>query len=461
MTFLALKRLNIEEAINLFFWYFYLVLLVFIAFVSGPYKSDSWLMVSVGVYVYTAAYMFFCLCSQTGNLFALRHAKGLTVLLLFALLWLVLQLWLPRQLFLEGYVFGQHISPDWFELTLPLTVVPERTKWVLLSNVMVFILFVLTLNLITHRRRVKEFVWVLLIVGLIHAMLGIFAKYSGVYFVDKANLDGHFEVARGWFINRNHFAAFVSLCLLSALAMQFKRIMTMRPGSGLNFFLKQIIKVSTFAFILGAVALFLSESRGAFLAFFASFILCVGLLLRNEIFRIQRWHFLFFVVFALVSLSLFFGDGMVDRFKNDALNIGERQTQWLITWQAIKQQFWFGYGAGSYELVFQTFREYADLRAAVYDQAHNDYLHIFLEQGLIGLLLWLGFIAFVIRDILLNYRQSKSTLISSTLLAGLIVITAILVQSLVDYPLQIMSIRCYFFVIVALLIAVPHIKHER
>ena len=243
--------------------------------------------------------------------------------------------------------------------------------------------------------------------------------------------------------------------------MQFKRIMTMRPGSGLNFFLKQIIKVSTFAFILVAVALFLSESRGAFLAFFASFILCVGLLLRNEMFRIQRWYFLFFVVFALVSLSLFFGDGMVDRFKNDALNIGERQTQWLITWQAIKQQFWFGYGAGSYELVFQTFREYADLRAAVYDQAHNDYLHIFLEQGLIGLLLWLGFIAFVIRYIVLNYLQSKSTLISSTLLAGLIVITAILVQSLVDYPLQIMSIRCYFFVIVALLIAVPHIKHER
>ena len=461
MIFSGLKSVNTEEVINLFFWYAYLVLLVLIAFVSGSYKSDYWLMVSVGIYAYAAVYMIFCLCFERINFAALRNAKTIMILLLLALLWLALQLLLPRQLFFEDYIFGQHFRPDWFELTLPLSVAAERTQWMLLSNVMVFVLFILSLNLLSHRQRVKELLWVLLAVGFLHAMLGIFAKYSGVYFVDKASLDGHFDAARGWFVNRNHFAAFVSLCLLSAIAMQCKRAMAKGVKNDLQFFLKQIIKISTFAFTLGVVALFLSESRGAFLAFFASFFLCVGLLMRHEIFRAQRCYFLFAIVFVLVGLSLFFGDGMVDRFKNDALNIGERQTQWLITWQAIKQQFWLGYGGGSYELVFQTFREYAGLRAAVYDQAHNDYLHIFLEQGLIGLLLWLGFIAFVIRHILLNYQQSKSTLTSSILLAGLIVITAILIQSLVDYPLQIMSIRCYFFVIVALLIAVPHIKHER
>jgi len=461
VTPLFLKKPTVVCGLDYFFWYGYLALLILISFLSDSYKSDYWLIMSTVIYGYAAAYLAFRVSYKRINFSTVRNAKGAIILLLLMLLWLSLQLVLPWQSSFGDYVLGQGYRPAWLQSTSLLSVVPERTKWLLLRDLMVFTLFLISLSLLDQRRRVKELIWVLLAVGCVHALLGIFAKYSGIYFVDKVSLDGHFDAARGWFVNRNHFAAFVSLCLISAISMQVKLLMVNRFEYWHDFFLNYILMVSLLAFVFGVGAIFLSESRGAFLALIASMLMCIGLLMRKGKFNIRRRYIIPCIIFVVIGLSVFLGEGMVERFSNNALNIGERQVQWGVTWQAIQSQFWFGYGAGSYELVFQSFREYADLRIVVYDQAHNDYLHVFLEQGFVGLLLWLGFIAYITKYVVSKYWKSKSTLVSSTLLSGVIVLTAILIQSLVDYPLQILSIRCYFFVIVALLLAAPHIKHKR
>lgn len=450
----------IKSSVRNSFWYGYLIILIAASFINGGYNSKYWLLFSAVLYAFIAGLLVFGSGLNVFKLNRLLTNKYPVLLLLMALSWLILQLVLPMQSSFNDYLFGADYRPSWLVLNTSLSLTPERTKWLLLSNIMTFSLFVLSLCLLDSRRRVKELVFVIFMVGIVHATLGIFAKFSGLFFVDKVSLDGHFDAARGVFVNRNHFAAFVSLCLIAPLAMQFKLLMMKHSLSWLDSVFRQFIKASFCVLLIGIVALFLSESRGALLAFLLSTFLCSCVFFRGQKDIIPRRYFLLSVALIVIAVSFFMGDGMISRFSDNGLHLGERQTQWAITWQAIKNQFWFGYGGGSYQLVFQTMREYAELRQVIYDQAHNDYLHIWLEQGFVGLALWLGFIAFVFQSVVCSYWHSKSTLVASVLLAGLIVMVAILVQSMVDYPLQIMTIRCYFFVIVALLLSVPNIKHN-
>ena len=143
--------------------------------------------------------------------------------------------------------------------------------------------------------------------------------------------------------------------------------------------------------------------------------------------------------------------------------LGERTSQWQITLQAIGSAPITGYGAGSYAQVFQSVRGLEDLRQVVYNQAHNQYLHLWLEQGLIGLLLWLSLAWLALKSAHKFILRSKSTLEKSVLIAAFVVILSGLIQALVDFNLQITSIQLYFFLWMALIYVTPdlHSRHSR
>ncbi len=111
--------------------------------------------------------------------------------------------------------------------------------------------------------------------------------------------------------------------------------------------------------------------------------------------------------------------------------------------------------------MFQVFRGYQDFRQVLYNQAHNDYLHIWLEQGLLGLVLWLSLIVVILRSAYRSMNNTVSTLTQATMVSVLLVMFAALAQSIVDFNLQILNIRYYFFVIMSLAFSVPAISRYR
>jgi len=157
---------------------------------------------------------------------------------------------------------------------------------------------------------------------------------------------------------------------------------------------------------------------------------------------------------------LYFGKDLLLRFSTDAL-LGERLSQWTLTWQAIEQAWLLGYGGNSYADVFQIFRGDQDFRQVVFNQAHNDYLHIWLEQGLVGLALWLGLLSIALRAAFRGFTNSASQLSRAVLISVAVVLIAALAQSAVDFNLQILNIRVYFFVIMSLVFSVPAIRHKK
>lgn len=447
-------------------WYAYLCLLVWAGFSARAFDTTAWLNFSVVLYLLCASISLRTAFGGRANLVSLYKARVLLLIFCLVLLILFLQTVLPISTFLHDLLLldEHNAPPPWFSARSTWSVVPAETRWLLLSELMMFAVLVVSIVLIDSRRRTKQLLFILMLMGLVHASAGIVAKYAGFYLVDKAHLDGHFSAARGWFINRNHFGAFVSLSLAGALALQLKSIGEHQHLRFTRMLVSQILSFRMLyltALLVSLMAIVLSQSRGAFLALLTAALICLPMLGKKVLpASYQRRILAIGSIFTLLLL-VYFGQDLLDRFTSDTISIGERSVQWSVTWSAIKEELLLGYGGNSYATVFQTVREYSDVRQLVYDQSHNDYLHIWLEQGLLGLILWLMIIVVTLRQALHACWHTRSLLVRSTSLASIVVIVAALLQSFVDFNLQIINIRYYFFVIMALVFSISSINHRK
>jgi len=444
-------------------WLAYLAFVAVISFLNEPYLSAQWLTISAGFYGFVTVYCLTLMLGGQCNAKALRDARYVIGFCVASLLWLWLQSVLQINNHLHERVFSDVDILKWFDPDLVWSVAPERTRWLLLSHLFVLSLFTVSLSLINSRRRVKQLLVLFIVVGAIHALVGVFAKYANLQLVALRQIDGHYDVARAWFVNRNHFASFICLCLMGGLSYQLKELISIGSGRFAAQLLDQLMSPRVFILVsvlLSLSAIILSQSRAGFLSIVFSASISIFLFRPAFGATLPRRSLMLIGGIAVAGLLAYFGDTLIARVYQDSFSSGERLDQWLITWQAIKQEFFLGYGGGSYAIVFQVFREYTDLRQVIYDQAHNDYLHIWLEQGLIGLLFWFGFLYLAVNRALLSIKNHPSRFVVSLSYAGLIVIVAALLQALVGYNLQIINIRSYFFVIIALLFAAPKIKHK-
>ena len=470
-----MKRLSLSHKdgirmLDALIWYGYLCILLVISFVNDFYSSRVWLLVSAATYLLSGLLAVSMMNGGRFNWVGLAHAKYAVVILCAMLLLLVLQIFIPMERHTDILLFNNLLfdgpAPSWFEPHSVWSIVPDKTRWLLNSEVLVFTLFSLSVALVCSRQRLKQLLLILLFVGLTHSLVGVFAKYGGIALVETKQLDGHFSAARAWFINRNHFAAFIGLCMTGALAFQLKFLMSQKNKNFVSALFQQAISYRVFYLLgltTGVIAIILSQSRAGFLAFFFSLLLVLLIVSKRGLVQdlISGWRKYLIPVAIVTSVAMFyFGGELLQRFAFDSL-LGERLDQWSLTWAAIEQSWLLGYGGNSYADVFQVHRGYLDFRQVVFNQSHNDYLHIWLEQGLLGLVLWLGLLTAIVRAAFNSISSSSSTLVVAVLISTLVAMTAALAQSFVDFNLQIVNIRVYFFVIMSLVFSAPTIVQRK
>lgn len=452
--------------IDSLFWYAYLGLLVVISLLSVRYGNRDWLQLASLFYFFCAFYLVLILAGAQYNKQALYAARLPIAIFAIMLAWMLIQCIAPiSSHYFFTTIFNVAAKPDWFSPEYYLSVDPWRSQWILFSNLFVFCGFCLTLAMTTSRKRVKQLLVAIILIGLLHAFIGLYAKFDNLILVDKKAVDGHFDAARGLFVNRNHYASFISLTLFGALSYFLKGLMQEEHDRkptliALDLLLSPNVVYIT-ATVVGLIALILSESRAGLFGLTGAFIVIVTFAaLYDE--RVSRKGMIFVVIFLLlVCLYLIFGQNIMTRLSEQGFSLGERLIQWQITWQAILDAPLLGYGAGSYATVFQAYREHIELRQVIFDQAHNEYLQLWLEQGLFGLFLFVMLMAVVINHMLKTFIKSPSRLMKALMISGLIVIIASLLQSAVDFNLQIINIRCFFFVIIALMYVAVSFSSKR
>jgi O-antigen ligase len=263
----------------------------------------------------------------------------------------------------------------------------------------------------------------------------------------------------GPFVNRNHFAGWMVMALPLVIGYSCAVVYTSRrPATqDLPAWMRWMTTVEGSRFLLVAfvvvalgMALALTGSRSGIASFAVATAVFGAFLLTRRAARRARVFAGVYLAVLLVSAVAWAGvDHAVDRFGRASSDAGGRLTAWSDTVGIIRDFPVFGTGIGTYEramLLYQTTG-----RDVMYANAHNDYLQIAAEGGLIVVipaLAAIGLVAFIVRRRLTSGDDAPLTYWTRVgAVAGLAGIAA---QSLVEFSLQMPGNRVLFVVLLAL-----------
>ena len=329
---------------------------------------------------------------------------------------------------------------------------PNSTRLVLVQLATLLIYFAATLVFIDTPHRLQVLVRTIMIFGFLLALFGLtqsFTSPTKVYWMRELNQ----STAFGPFINRHHFAGYMELTIALPLGLLFAGAVDKE---------KRII----FLFIAGimGVALVMTASRGGIISLVAEilFLVIVTGIWRSSSERRRRRSgrlkrlagrlgmagvLLFGLFLGVVLLG---GEFSINRFI-DSVNTDDPTTGrahfWAVTLDIIKAHPYVGVGLGAFGVIYTRY----DTRSGLYrlEQAHNDYLQVLSDGGIVGAVLALSFV------VLLFYKaiqraKSRDDFRRGVALASLSGCFAVLVHSFFDFTLHTTSNALLFLVLAAL-----------
>ncbi|MCB1877507.1 MAG: O-antigen ligase family protein [Chromatiales bacterium] len=435
----------------------FFALLALLAWAPVPLGSNrtwAWALLACGVFLLLA-------------LFFLRHgavpppvaARWPLTLLLIWLAWLacyllplplgVIDLVSPATAMVYRYALGSSPS-SWH--TLSLDPGASLDAWLRSAcYVGIFYLLVVQLN---RRERRRGLAVALVAVGGLEAVLGLADFFTGNIHTFVPKPAWRVDLS-GSFVNRNHFAGFMELALPMTVALLFAKSEFGRDHSGWKAAIRTLSRflLGTGALWVGlllimATALILSGSRGGVFALVLAFALGFFLLImRGGEHRELRW--LPVLLAVAVGALLWTGSGPLGKKLSEIGLENNRDLIRQVSWNIVKDYPLIGTGPGSFRSVFPLYKD-RELGARFYDHAHNDYLEVWVEQGIVGLGLLTAAVGSLLLAMVRGLRHRRDPLYRSLLFGSLVACLSLSAHALVDFNWQIPANAAWFFALLAL-----------
>ena len=342
----------------------------------------------------------------------------------------------------------------------PLSVAPVRslsldpyaTRFALVQVASLAVYFAAALTFVDSPRRLRLVVRTVIVFGFLLALFGMmqaFVNPTQIYWLRQPR----HAIPFGPFINRHHFAAYMELALALPLGLLFAGAVE-RERRILYGFMAAMM----------ALALVMTNSRGGIISLAAEVVLLAALagFLRRRGGReetaarrvgalLARVGLGFALVAALLAGALMFGgeeslSRLVGSVNADDPTTG-RMHFWRGTVEIIRRHPLLGAGLGAFGAAYTRYDTSSG--AMRLEQAHNDYLQVLSDAGVVGGVLGLFFVVTL-------FRQGAARLsspdrfrrgVAAGALAGCF---AVLVHSLFDFSLHMTSNALLFLVLAAL-----------
>ena len=329
---------------------------------------------------------------------------------------------------------------------------PNSTKLVIVQLSTLSVYFAATLVFVDTPHRLHVMVRTIMIFGFLLAIFGLTQS-----FISPTKVYGMRELSQstafGPFINRHHFAGYMELTISLPLGL-------LLAGS----IDKEKRLLYLFVAGLMGVALVMTSSRGGIVSLVAEIVFLVIVTaiwksqgerrrarssrLKGAAARVALAAALIVGLFA--GVMLLGGEFSLNRFI-DSVNTDDPTTGrahfWSVTLDMIKANPVVGTGLGAYGVIYTRY----DTRNGLYrlEQAHNDYLQVFSDAGVVGGVLAFAFV------VILFYRgfgraKSQDDFRRGVALAALGGCFAVLIHSFFDFTLHTTSNALLFLVLAAL-----------
>lgn len=262
----------------------------------------------------------------------------------------------------------------------------------------------------------------------------------------------------GWiygpYVNHNHYAGLMEMLIPVPLVFAFSRFGSRR---------ERWIAASIAAF-MGAT-IFLSGSRGGMIAFAVEIAIFVAFIVREQ----QKQNVAILLsAFLLISLGVIAwtgGSEVTARIatlggdKHSDLSANMRQQIDRDILRMSRQRPVLGWGQGTFADVYPRFRSfYTD---SLVNAAHNDFLQVLAETGILGFGIMIWFLVRVLRPALRKSHKWPSNLNGAVSVAAILGISGILVHSLVDFNMQVPANAALFYSLCTVASMEPRFRTHR
>lgn len=348
---------------------------------------------------------------------------------------------------------GQSIDVPTFSLA------PYSTWLMLLRWVTYGLFFLLMLQASVNRVRKATLLNVVLAVITAYAAYGIASLFQfgdTVLGIPKWAYQGY---ATGPFINRNSFATFLAFGCAISLSLAVSRLVGDRktaPHRSKRFgprLMDPALILYIVSLVTVSVALLATQSRMGTTAATVGCMLVLVLTLSRAANRgIAALLVLPLLSGGIVALAYVYGQGLVERLGSVEQNLDVRLDLYVQVLQMIGARPLLGYGGGAFELAYPLFHQPPVSPDLVWDKAHNTYLALWAELGIVfGSIPVVLFVA-AFRRILANVGGPDGAIA----IAGLGAITVAAVHSLTDFSLEIEANVIILLAVVA--VATPDVR---
>jgi O-antigen ligase len=347
---------------------------------------------------------------------------------------------------------------------------PYATRLVLLKLAGLFVYFAAALAFVDSPRRLRLVARLVIVFGFllgVYGMMQHFINPSTIFWLREPKQAEPF----GPYINRHHFAGYMELALAMPLGLLFAGAVE-----------RERVLLYAFAAAMMSIALVLTNSRGGMLSMVCEILFLVivaatvrrrgrGEELQDKATRVREAAVRIALGFAMivavfVGVLYFGGEESLSRLVG-SVNSEDPTTGRAHFWQGtigiIKDHPVLGTGLGSFSAVYPRY----DTANGTYrlEQAHNDYLQIFSDAGIVGGLLGLVFVVVLFRTALRRI-QSHDKVRRGVALGALAGCAGALVHSFFDFTLHTTANALLFLVLAALAttngrVEEPDTQHRR
>lgn len=339
--------------------------------------------------------------------------------------------------------FGSLASAGVDDIPRTISLDPFWTKVSALHFLALFIFFSALLAFVDSARRLKKLIWLITIFGFLYAFFAILQavlspnKIYGIY-------ERQFASPFGSFVNRHNFAAYMEMTIALPLGLLFAGAVQRD---------RRLLFITAVG--LMGVALLLSGSRGGLIALLAEIFFLIILTTKTRGYGqmvLKIGLSVALVAVIVFGSTLIGGESSLTRLAETSVSKNfttDRSHIWSVTLEVIKNNPVFGAGLGAFSVAYTPYDTQSGLERV--EQAHNDYLQVLADAGIIGLIIGGFFIYRLFRDGLENIK-SENTFKRGAAVGALAGCFAVLVHSIFDFVLHTTAIALLFLTLVSIVV---------
>ncbi len=346
------------------------------------------------------------------------------------------------------------VAQGWVTISIE----PHASKVALVKTLAYVAVFFLFLAVVNNRSRVLMAARVLVFATVIHAVYAVLMHLSGISGEHFGTLIMHGESASGFYANRNHFAGLLEMSLALGIGLLIAGI-SERGAATWKDFLRHLVEwilspkmLVRLSLCILVIALTTTHSRMGNTAFFASLMIAgvVGISLSRHATRNTVILLASLVILDLAIVGSWFGvERLAARLEATTMqDVQEREDPAAYAVDLVRDYPMFGAGPGTFYVAFPKYRP--GKVVAHFDYAHNDFVQIASETGLLGL----GLLGMVVALSLVAALRAQwvrhDPLMRGMSFACIMGVTSLLIHSWVDFNLQIPANAVYFMVLLAM-----------